>query len=308
MLNDPPPEKRRVHPLEQPSGLTEPTGRRVVEDDEDDAAPDGTGVLRQGQVLLIIPSVRPLVTYTILAINIAIFIVRALSPAVDQMLFLWGANHQPDVLLGGELHRLFTSMFLHASVYNRLGGFALENSLHLIFNAYILWAMGSSLERMVGHVRFAIIYLLGGLCGSVMSAVLGAPNIYSVGASGAVFAVLGAQFVFLYRHRKLFGARGRAQMQSVITLVIFNLLLGALTGISTGPIRVDNWAHLGGAIGGIVLTWFIGPIYIVGRHPERPNALLAEDINPLRGRWWAVSAVASVLIVSLVVARGFIYG
>ena len=290
MLNDPPPEKRRTHPLEQTpqqppsnSGETPPQQRHPV--------------------TLHIPSVRPTVTYAILAINIGIFIIRALSPSLDEQFFLFGANHQSDVLLNGQFYRLFTSMFLHASIYGPLGNIALENSLHLIFNCYILYQVGTSVERLFGHVRFGLVYFLGGLAGSIASAVLGDPRTYSVGASGAVFAVLGAELVYLYQHRKLLGVRGQAQIRSVIMFMFINFAFGALTGLGGSAIRVDNWAHLGGAIGGAALAWFIAPLYIVRRHPERPNALLGEDINPLKNRYWAVSLFGAALLLVLIAAR-----
>lgn len=291
MLNDPPPEKRRVHPLEQPPRQTPPS-------------PDETPPQPQRHpVMLHIPSVRPSVTYGLLAVNIAIFVIRALSPTLDEQFFLWGANNQMDVLLDGQFYRLFTSMFLHASIYNGAGDFALQNSLHLIFNAYILYQVGSSVERLFGHVRFAIIYLLGGLAGSVASAVLGDPRSYSVGASGAVFAIMGAELIYLYQHRKLLGAGGRAQMQSVITFMIINFAFGVLTSFGRGAIRVDNWAHFGGVLGGAALAWFIAPLYIVRRHPEHPNALLGEDINPLKNRYWAVSLFGAGLLLVLIIGR-----
>jgi membrane associated rhomboid family serine protease len=296
MLNDPPPEKRRVHPLEKPPQQVPPN-------------PDETPPQPQRHpVTLHIPSVRPTVTYALLAINIGIFVIRVLSPALDQELFLWGANNQMDVLLNGEFYRLFTSMFLHASIYDGVGGFALQNSLHLIFNAYILYQVGSSVERLFGHVRFAIIYLLGGLAGSVASAVLGDPRSYSVGASGAVFAILGAELIYLYQHRKLLGAGGRIQMRSVVTFMLINFAFGFLTTLGRGAIRVDNWAHLGGAVGGAALAWFIAPLYIVRRHPERPNALLGEDINPLKNRYWAVSLFGAVLLLVLIAGRTILSG
>ena len=194
-------------------------------------------------------------------------------------------------------------MFLHASIYGPLGNIALENSLHLIFNCYILYQVGTSVERLFGHVRFGLVYLLGGLAGSIASAVLGDPRTYSVGASGAVFAVLGAELVYLYQHRKLLGVRGRAQIRSVIMFMFINFAFGALTGLGATAIRVDNWAHLGGAIGGAALAWFIAPLYIVRRHPERPNALLGEDINPLKNRYWAVSLFGAALLLVLIAAR-----
>src|SRR5690349_4797588 len=137
MENNPPPPKR--HPLERPP---EP---RPIPGPEDQP--------RQ-RVNLRIPSVEPYATYALIAINVLIFVIRAFSRDLDDQIFLWGANHAPDVLLNGEYYRLFTSMFLHASIFNPFGGYALQNSLHLIFNMYILYAVGISLERLFGHARF----------------------------------------------------------------------------------------------------------------------------------------------------------
>jgi rhomboid protease GluP len=298
MLNDPPPEKRRAHPLEQgpnqpPPAPTPPSAQPPPE---------------RHPVMLHIPSVTPRVTYAVLLINILVFIIRLTSPALDEQIFMWGANHQPYVLQNGEYYRLFSSMFLHASIYSARGGFALENSLHLIFNMYILYSIGTALERLFGHARFAIIYLLGGVTGSVLSTVFSDANVFSVGASGAVFAVLGAEFVYLYQHRKLLGARGRRQMQSLISLAVINLVFGLVTTVSTGPIRVDNWAHIGGALGGLLLAWFIGPIFIVSTHPTQPNALIGEDINPLRNKYGIVSLYAAALLLVLIFARQIALG
>jgi rhomboid protease GluP len=288
MLNEQPPDpKRRVHPLDRPPA---PPSEQ----------PEGEPPRKQ-QVTLHIPSVRPLVTYTLLGIMIAVFVIRALSPSLDEALLLWGANSARGVLAEGEIYRLITSMFLHASIYDRFGRFALENSLHLIFNAYMLYIVGSTIERLFGHVRFALVFLLGGLAGSVFSVVLGGG--LSVGASGAVFAILGAQFVYLYQHRKLLGAGGRRQMSGLIQLLAFNLLFGFVANAASASVRIDNWAHIGGALGGIALAFGIAPLYIVRAHPELPGHLIAEDINPLRRRWWVVSAYSVALMLILIVAR-----
>ncbi len=294
MLNDPPPERRKPHPLER-----EPV--------RPPAPPPGQGQPppRQ-QVILHIPSVRPDVTYAIIAVNVLVFLIRVTSPQLDEQILLWGANSSSAVLQNGEVYRLLTSMFLHASIFDGRGGYALENSLHLIFNMYILYAIGRQVERLFGHVRFGLIYLLGGLGGSVLSAALSGGNSFSVGASGAVFAVIGAQFVYLFQHRKLLGVRGRAQMQSLIMLGVINLFFGALTGLGGAAVLVDNWAHLGGVIGGLVLAWGIGPIFIMRKHPEQPTELLAEDINPLRNRYWVLTLYVVALMVILIGARSLV--
>lgn len=286
MINEPPESGRRVHPLENPAVRPAPT--------TDDAP--------RTKVTLHIASVKPYVTWALVGVMVIIFLVRAINPAWDEALFLAFANRQSDVFRNGEFYRLFTSMFLHASIQGGLG-----NSLHLIFNAYILWSSGSQLESMFGHLRFWLIFLLGGLTGSIASALLGG-NIYSVGASGAVFAVLGAQFVFLYKHRKLLGAAGRSQMRSLITLGAMNLALGLISSLSPSGGRIDNWAHLGGAVGGLALAWVISPFYLVRRHPMIPTDLLGEDSNPLIRRTTALSLYAAGLVVLLIVGSMLLRG
>jgi rhomboid protease GluP len=289
MLNDPPPERRKSHPLER-----EPA--------RPPAAPDGQPPRQQ--VILHIPSVRPIVTYTIIAINVAIFLIRATSPRLDAQILDWGANNSTLVLANGEIYRLLTSMFLHLGIFaNQFGTYALENAAHLLFNMYALYIIGRQIERLFGHVRFTLIYLLGGLGGSVLSVALSAANSYSVGASGAVFAIFAAEFVYLFQHRKLLGPAGRAQMQSLIFIAIANFLVGFLTVVGGAAVQVDNWAHLGGLIGGLALTWMIGPLFIVRRHPEHPHELLGEVINPLRNRYWVLSVYIVALMVILFIAR-----
>ncbi len=276
-MDNPQPE-RRPHPLERrPTPPPEQPPRQ--------------------RVMLHIPSVRPTATYILVLLNIAIFALRAVSSEVDASLFLWGANHPPDVLIGGEYYRLLSSMFLHASIYDFRGGFAPANSLHLIFNMYILYAVGTSLERLFGHARFIIVYLLGGLAGSVLSTLLGSFESYSVGASGAVFAVLGAEFVYLHHHRRLMGEAGRARRQSLLTFGIVNLLFGLASSLPGSAMRIDNWAHIGGLAGGMTLAWFISPILTLRMHPDHPGEILGEDTNPLGKRYWVVSVYATVLVV-----------
>jgi rhomboid protease GluP len=248
-------------------------------------------------VNLRIPSVEPYATYALIAINVLIFVIRAFSRDLDDQIFLWGANHAPDVLLNSEYYRLFTSMFLHASIFNPFGGYALQNSLHLIFNMYILYAVGISLERLFGHARFLIIYLLGGLGGSVLSLLLSGPDSYSVGASGAVFAILGGEFIYLYHHRILMGAVGRARRQSLIVFGVVNLVFGFASLAPGSAMRVDNWAHIGGLAGGMILAWFISPILNLRSHPDHPGEILGEDVNPLRKKYWVVSVYATALVI-----------
>lgn len=249
------------------------------------------------RVTLHIPSVKPTATYILIAINVFIFVIRALSPAWDESLFVWGANHQPDVLLRGEYYRLFTSMFLHAGIIDPFGRYVFTYALHILSNMYILFAVGSSLERLMGHARFLIVYLLGGLGGSVLSVLLGSPESYSVGASGAVFAIVAGEFVYLYHHRQLLGEAGRARRSSLIGFAVMNFMIGLISTLPGTAVSIDNWAHLGGMLGGLALAWFICPILVLRAYPDRPGEILGEDSNPLNKRLWIVSVYATVLVI-----------
>jgi rhomboid protease GluP len=292
MLNEPSGGERKPHPLEK--------------DPREAAARARLGNNTNQRAILHIPSVKPYVTYTLLAINIILFVVRALSPGVDSYLFDLGSNFRPAVLLDSEYYRLFTSMFLHQGVYSYLGGWELGGAAHLAFNMYFLYALGMMLERMFGHVRFAIIYLLGGLTGSILSTIMLPNNAASVGASGAIFALLGAELVFLYKHRKLFGAGGRTQIRNLLVMLAINFAFGIATHFGDGGTVVDNYGHLGGLIGGLILAWFIAPLYLPFRHPDKPNELQAEDVNPFKNRTWVVSLYASALIVVVAAATYFV--
>jgi len=284
MLPEQPPE-RRPHPLEEKSLPSAPP-------------PDAP---RRTPVTLRIPSVKPTATYILIGINVLVFIIRALSLQIDVSLFEWGANNPVSVFQNGELYRLLTSMFLHASIHAPSGQLLFQNALHLILNAYVIYVTGRGIEPLFGHVRFTVIYILGGLAGSIASAILSPAAVYSVGASGAAFAILGAEFVYLYKHRKLLGVRGRSQMNSLISLAVINLAFGILSSFSTNGTRIDNWAHIGGAIGGLALTWFLSPYFLPRRDLERPDTLIADDINPLRSKVWAISAYIAVLMVLLII-------
>lgn len=285
LMNNPQPEK---HPLEQP------VKRHPLE--QPPVRPPGEPRQR---INLRIPSVPPTATYVLIAINVILFLIRALSPQIDEQLYLWGANHASDIFLKGQYYRLLTAMFLHAGIFNEFGGYSLGYSIHLISNMYVLYAVGVSMERLFGHSRFLIVYLLGGLAGSVASALLGADNAYSVGASGAVFAILGAEFVYLWHHRQLMGAAGRERRKTLIVLAIINFAGGLISQVpgSGSNILIDNWGHAGGMVGGLVLTWVISPILNLRQHPDHPNELLGEDINPLRKHYWFVSLYATALVV-----------
>lgn len=278
MMNEPPENSRRPHPLEvkpkPPQQPVEPQNQ---------------------QMMLHIPVVKPYATYILIAINLAIYLIFGmLLPEVYDEFVRYGANQQTRVLTQGEYHRLLTAMFLH-------GGFA-----HVIFNMYALYAIGSQIESLFGHVRFLLIYFLGGIAGSILSVMFNDPFTFSVGASGAVFAIFGAEMVYLYHHRKLLGAQGRAALQNLLWIAVLNFGIGIFSSLSSEGVTIDNWGHAGGLIGGLILAWYISPILIPKRDPTRPDVFVAADINPLKNRYTVISLYLAGLIVLLIVAQQFI--
>src|SRR5438105_3725865 len=176
----------------------------------DQPAPQAVQQPAQRQSMLRLPISKPTVTYAVLGLLVAIYVIQMVTDQQnypDQPVLEWGAMIFTNVL-HGEYYRLLTAMFLHGSLP------------HLFFNAYALYIYGRLVEGFFGHVRFALIYMLAGLCGSLASFLLtrGA----SVGASGAIFGIFGAYIAFLYHNRKLFGARASQQLRSLIILAIVN--------------------------------------------------------------------------------------
>ena len=145
------------------------------------------------------------------------------------------STHGPSIRLG-EYYRLFTGMFLHGSF------------LHIMFNTYSLEIIGSQIESYLGRVKFLIIYIVSGIIGGLFSMTFNG-DIASIGASGAIFGLMGALLYFGYHYRVYLGNVLKSQ---IIPLILLNLFLGFL---SSG---VDNFAHIGGLLGGIVTTMALG--------------------------------------------------
>ncbi len=148
----------------------------------------------------------------------------------------FGAN---NILLvkNGEIWRLITCSFLHV-------GF-----IHFLLNMYSLRVIGPSVEGLIGKGKFVFIYLLSALSASLMSLVFMDSNIVSVGASGAIFGLMGALLYFGYHYRLYLNDAIKTQ---IIPVIVFNLLIGFMIS------GIDNGAHIGGLIGGYLATMAIG--------------------------------------------------
>lgn len=189
-----------------------------------------------------LPVKKPMVTYVLIGVTVLVYLLQSLSTSLSQNGYDWPfmlGGKINELILQGQVWRLLTPALLHGSL------------LHIAFNMYALFSLGSSLERYYGHGRFLLLYVIGAFCGNSLSFLL-SPN-PSLGASTAVFGLVAAEGVFIYRNRKLFGARARTMLTNLVLIVIVNLMIGLQPGI-------DNWGHLGGLIGGGIFAWMAGPL------------------------------------------------
>ena len=216
-----------------------------------------------------VPRVR--VSQFLIGVNLAVFVAMLTSGAglwhsSNGVQLAWGANFGPATQ-DGEWWRLGTAMFLHFGV------------LHLLMNMWALWDAGQLVERMYGPLRFAVIYLLGGVAGNLFSLVSHHGQAVSGGASGAIFGLYGALLVCLWRERKnlhphefrwlFWGASGFS-----VVIVIVGLLIPG----------IDNAAHIGGFLTGLVSGVGLA------------RSLQPGEVLPWRQRLLATTAFAIALI------------
>lgn len=171
----------------------------------------------------------------------------------------WGSQYAPAIL-AGQWWRLGTAMFLHGGL------------LHLAFNSYALYVLGPSLERLYGHGRYLLIYLGAGLVASTTSFLSGTSN--AVGASGAIFGLMGA---YIYYAWYVPGAARRRLWAGIWPTLLINLLFGLSVPF------IDNWAHIGGLVGGLTFSALLG--------------LPGEDV-------WTVRRLAGVALLSALLLLG----
>lgn len=199
---------------------------------------------------------RPYITYTIIAINIIIFMCLYLlgNGSYDvETLLNFGAIH-PLLVKSGEYYRLITCSFIHIGL------------LHLFFNMYALYVIGPQLESFYGKTKFLIIYLFSAFMGSMFSCLF--TDAVSAGASAAIFGLFGALIYFGYHYRAYLGSVIRSQ---IIPLLIFNFSLGFMLD------GIDISAHIGGLIGGVLMSMALGVKYKSSK-VEKINGVIITTI------------------------------
>jgi rhomboid protease GluP len=200
-----------------------------------------------------LPRSAPYMTYAIIGITVGFFLLQKISP------FIWGypltftngmdwleyyGARINEFIQAGQIWRLLTPALLHG------------NFPHIFFNMYALLSLGTGMERYFGHRRFLLLYILGAFAGNVASFLFTGGS-YSVGASTAIFGLIGAEGVFFYQNRKLFGNEARRAIGNIIFVAAINLII-----IGSLPF-IDNWGHIGGLVGGLMFTSFAGPLWQV---------------------------------------------
>lgn len=203
------------------------------------------------RVRLQLPHLKPWMTYTLLGITVVIFLLQTASQYLlgGDLLAYYGMKVN-DFILQGQLWRFITPVFLHGSM------------LHIGFNMYALYVFGPQLESLYGHWKFLWLYLVSNFGGVVLSFLL--TDNASLGASTAIFGLLGANAVFVYQNRRLFGNAADRSLRSMVMVAVVNLLIGM------SP-RIDNWGHVGGLLAGAALAWFGGPVFQVQLVDETPR-------------------------------------
>lgn len=175
----------------------------------------------------------PIITYILIGTNILMFFLDLLFP--DAFLLERGLTYGPYIR-DGEIWRLLTGEFFHGSI------------LHLLVNMYSLYVIGSQVENFFGKAKYLLIYIFSTVTASALSIILNI-NTASIGASGAIFGLTGALLYFGYYYRVYFG---NALISQIVPIIIINLIFGfTIPGI-------DNYAHIGGLIGGLLLAMAIG--------------------------------------------------
>lgn len=194
----------------------------------------------------------PYITYILIFINILFYVLSIISNSFYNSMVLNSSK-----ILNGEYYRLLSCIFMHGGI------------IHLLCNMYCLYVIGPQVESFFGKIKYIVIYLLSGIIGSLMS--LSITNSISLGASGAIFGLLGSILYFGYHYRVYLSQAIKSQ---IIPIIVLNLFLGFMLN------GVDNAAHIGGLIGGVLVSMMAGVKY-KSSTMEKVNGLILTIIFTL---------------------------
>ncbi|MGH4123114.1 MAG: rhomboid family intramembrane serine protease [Clostridium sp.] len=186
---------------------------------------------------------KPWITIGIIAINVIMYLVTAYlsyvyanGSIIDSdinVLVLLGAKVN-ELIQKGEYYRFVSCMFLHGGI------------VHLGVNMYSLYSMGPMIEKIYGKAKYIAIYFISGICASIFSYIFSTS--VSIGASGAIFGLLGAVLVFAIKSK---GKTGKVFIRSILSVIFINIFIGVALP------NIDNFAHIGGLIGGMLIAFLV---------------------------------------------------
>lgn len=214
---------------------------------------------------------KPFVTISLIAINIIAYLICFMlsgnffeisAPFLGSFGGLISSSN-----MGTEYYRIFTSAFLHVDL------------IHIFFNCYVLYTIGSQLESFYGKTKYLIVYLLSAIIGNLLALLFLNDTTVAVGASGAIFGLFGSLLYFGYHYRAYLGSVLRTQ---ILPLIIFNLMLGFIIP------GIGNGAHIGGLIGGILISMAVG---------VKNKTTKSEQINGI---------IMSIILISFLIYMGFL--
>jgi membrane associated rhomboid family serine protease len=226
------------------------------------------------------PATGAVVTWTLVAINVAIFLVTWVRPGIVNDLELvgyatYGLGGPLHGVAAGEWYRLITSAFLAPATGQNGLGF-----LDIAFNMWALIFVGPALEGLLGRLRFLSVYLLSAVGGGVMYYFLAPENAPAVGASGAIFGLFGAWFVV--------SRRLRLDTRGILALIAINLALSFFWH------NVIAWQdHIGGLLTGVLLT----AAYAYAPRKYRPALQVLATV-----------AVVVLLVIAIAIRNGQLTG
>jgi membrane associated rhomboid family serine protease len=207
---------------------------------------------------------KPIVTWTLLGVIAAMFVLEeALGGSENDLVLTRLGGQVPSMILDGQPWRLISSAFLHAGI------------LHVGLNSYVLWIVGSSLERMLGSARFLVAYTFSLVLASLASLALSDASL-TVGASGAVFGLFGVEAVVVFLRPDLLPTGMR---QAHARNVLLNLAINVVNSFQP---NIATIAHFGGGLAGALIGYFIVPQRF--------------DAKPSTPGWASAAAALSVLL------------
>lgn len=176
---------------------------------------------------------KPYVTRVLIALNIIMFLLTMFDVDAFNKNVVWNIG----IIKYGQYYRLLTGMFMHANI------------IHLVVNMSALNSIGSQLEGFIGKTKFLIVYILSGIIGGLLTVALHGTEYFGVGASGAIFGLLGSLLYFGYHYRVYLG---QVMQSQILPIILLNLAIGFIIP------NIDNFAHIGGLVGGLTVTMAVG--------------------------------------------------